>query len=119
MPGRRRFTVLPSPQAKRPGGGREYRGRGSRGGARQQTVLASLVLRAGQTVSVERLVDELWEKPPDTATKTVQVYVSRLRSQLEEGAIVSRPGGYALVLDGDVLDLAQFEQIADDGRAAL
>ena len=34
------------------------------GGARQQTVLASLLLRAGRTVPVERLVDELWEKPP-------------------------------------------------------
>jgi class 3 adenylate cyclase len=91
----------------------------SLGGARQQTVLASLVLRAGRTVPLQRLVDELWETPPETAAKTVQVYVSRLRHQLEPGAIESRPGGYALILDGDQLDLARFEQIADEGRAAL
>jgi hypothetical protein len=29
------------------------------GGARQQTLLASLLLRAGRTVPLERLVDEL------------------------------------------------------------
>jgi DNA-binding SARP family transcriptional activator len=80
----------------------------SLGGARQQTVLASLVLRAGRTVPLQRLVDELWETPPETAAKTVQVYVSRLRHQLEPGAIKSRPGGYALMLDGDQLDLARF-----------
>jgi class 3 adenylate cyclase/tetratricopeptide (TPR) repeat protein len=91
----------------------------SLGGARQQTVLASLILRAGRTVPLERLVEELWEKPPETAAKTVQVYVSRLRRELDPGAIESRRGGYSLVLDGDQLDLARFEQIAGEGRAAL
>jgi class 3 adenylate cyclase len=89
------------------------------GGTRQQTVLGSLLLRAGETVPLERLVDELWERPPDTAAKTVQVYVSRLRRLLSPGAIESRSGGYALRLDGDELDLTQFEQLADEGRAAL
>ena len=89
------------------------------GGARQQSVLASLILRAGRTVPLERLVEELWEKPPKTAGKTVQVYVSRLRRQLEARAIESRPGGYALVLDGDQLDLARFEQMSGEGHEAL
>ena len=88
------------------------------GSARQQTILASLLLRAGRTVPLERLVDELWEKPPEKAAKTVQVYVSRLRDELELRAIESRPGGYAIVLDGDRLDLADFEQIAEIGRAS-
>jgi len=89
------------------------------GGTRQQTVLGSLLLRAGETVPLERLVDELWERPPDTAAKTVQVYVSRLRRLLSPGAIESRSGGYALRLDGDQLDLTRFEQLADEGRIAL
>jgi DNA-binding SARP family transcriptional activator/DNA-binding beta-propeller fold protein YncE len=88
-------------------------------GARQQSVLAALLLRAGQTVAVERLVDQLWEEPPATAARTVQVYVSRLRKELREGAIESRPGGYALLLNGDRLDLRAFEQAAEEGRAAL
>jgi len=89
------------------------------GGARQRTVLGSLLLRAGETVPLERLVDELWEQPPETAAKTVQVYVSRLRRLLSPGAIESRSGGYALRLDGDLLDLTQFERLAGEGRSAL
>src|SRR5512133_4100287 len=89
------------------------------GGTRQRTVLGSLLLRAGETVPLERRVAELWEQPPETAAKTVQVYVSRLRRLLSPGAIESRSGGYALRLDGDRFDLTQFELLADEGRAAL
>jgi class 3 adenylate cyclase len=89
------------------------------GGTMQQTVLGSLLLRAGRTVPLSRLVDELWDQPPETAAKTVQVYVSRLRRLLSPGAIESRAGGYALLIDGDRLDLTQFERLADEGRTAL
>jgi class 3 adenylate cyclase/DNA-binding SARP family transcriptional activator/tetratricopeptide (TPR) repeat protein len=89
------------------------------GGARQQSVLASLLLRAGQTVTLERLVTELWEVPPETAVKTVQVYVSRLRHELPRRAIESRPGGYTLVLASDDFDLEAFQHQAEEGRAAL
>ena len=88
------------------------------GGARQQTVLASLLLHAGDTVALDRLVDEVWEEPPETAAKTVQVYVSRLRHKLDSGAIESRPGGYALLLNGDPLDLQRFQEISEQGRVA-
>ena len=51
-------------------------------------MLAILLLHRGELVSVDRLVDELWgERPPDTATKPVQVYVSRLRKALGEGLL--------------------------------
>jgi predicted ATPase/DNA-binding SARP family transcriptional activator len=89
------------------------------GGAMQQSVLASLLLRAGQTVALERLIDDLWDEPPETATRTVQVYVSRLRHELPEGAIESRRGGYMLVLDGAEFDLETFERGAEQGHAAL
>ena len=89
------------------------------GGPRQQAVLGSLLLHAGHTVPLQRLVDELWETPPETAVKTVQVYISRLRRVLSAGAIESRSGGYALLIDGDFFDLAQFELLAEEGRAAL
>ena len=89
------------------------------GGAMQQSVLASLLLRAGQTVGLERLIDDLWDEPPETAARTVQAYISRLRHQLPEGMIESRPGGYALLLNGDRLDLHTFDQTSEQGRAAL
>jgi class 3 adenylate cyclase len=89
------------------------------GGTQQQSVLASLLLRTGQTVALERLVDGLWEKPPATASRTVQAYISRLRRELPNGAIESRPGGYTLVADGAELDLQTFERRAAEGHAAL
>jgi predicted ATPase/DNA-binding SARP family transcriptional activator len=89
------------------------------GGAMQQSVLASLLLRVEQTVTVEQLVEQLWDEPPKTALRTVQVYISRLRQALPTGVIESRSGGYALMLKRDRLDLGSFEETAREGRAAL
>ena len=89
------------------------------GGAMQQSVLASLLLRAGQSVALDRLIDELWDQPPVTAAKTIQVYVSRLRRELPDGAITRRSSGYSIDLNGGDFDLTKFEKWAADGRAAL
>jgi DNA-binding SARP family transcriptional activator len=63
------------------------------GGTRQRAVLAILLLHRGEVVSMDRLVDELWgERSPDTATKTVQVYVSRLRKELGQDVVLTRGG---------------------------
>src|ERR671916_2071183 len=56
-------------------------------GARQRALLAVLLLRAGEPVSRERVIADLWgERPPDGAVKTVQAVVSRLRRGLGGGA---------------------------------
>ena len=56
-----------------------------------------LVLHAGNVVSTDALIDGLWgERPPATAAKSLQVYVSRLRKALGENAIVTRSPGYLL-----------------------
>jgi YVTN family beta-propeller protein len=90
------------------------------GGTRQRAVLAILLLHRGQVVSMDRLVDELWgEHPPGTATKTVQVYVSRLRKELGQGVVLTRGGGYVLDADADQLDAERFEHLTDAGRDAL
>jgi YVTN family beta-propeller protein len=90
------------------------------GGARQRAVLAILLLHRGETVSVDRIVDLMWgERPPATAVKTVQVYVSHLRSALVEDVIVSSSGGYALVVDPERIDAPRFERLLDEGRSAL
>jgi DNA-binding SARP family transcriptional activator len=53
------------------------------GGVKQRSLLAVLLLNANQLVSADRLIDELWgQTPPRTASKGVQVYVSRLRKEL-------------------------------------
>ena len=56
------------------------------GGAQQRAVLALLVIAAPESVSRDRLVDELWgERPPASAGHAIQVYVSSIRKVLREG----------------------------------
>jgi DNA-binding SARP family transcriptional activator len=90
------------------------------GGRKRRALLARLALDANRTVPAERLVDDLWgEDAPDTAAKMVQIHVSQLRKALPPGVLVTRPGGYALVAEPGAVDLARFERLRDEGRAAL
>lgn len=95
--------------------------------AKIRAVLATLLVRANEIVSVDSLIDELWgEHPPRTATTTLQVYVSQLRKLLHTAdpeygrdALVTRPPGYALHLDPAQLDLTVFEELHHNGQKAL
>jgi DNA-binding SARP family transcriptional activator len=90
------------------------------GGAKPRTLLADLALHLGETVSVDRLIDDLWgERPAAKAKHTVQEYVSQLRKELGQAALVRRPPGYALELEAERVDLTRFEQRAAEGRALL
>jgi DNA-binding SARP family transcriptional activator len=91
------------------------------GPRKQRALLARLLLDAGRTVSVERLVDDLWgEDVPESAVKMVQIYVSGLRKAVSARRLLTRGPGYCLELaDADVLDLHEFERLAGSGRAAL
>ena len=66
---------------------------------RERALLALLVIERGRVVSIDRMVDALWgERPPGTAPKAVQGYVSHLRRLLAgeggsedlEGVITTR-----------------------------
>ena len=62
----------------------------------------------------ERLIDELWgDEPPATATTALQVYISRLRKTLGEGAIETREPGY--LVEGDV-DVRRFDELVSSAR---
>ena len=89
------------------------------GGAQSRALLAILLLHRDQVVSRDRLIDELWgEAPPITAGKIVQVYVSRLRKQLGEARLVTRPPGYLLRAGPAELDLDRFERLVAEARDA-
>jgi DNA-binding SARP family transcriptional activator len=89
------------------------------GGGRQRSLLAVLLLHANEVVSNDRLIDALWgQRPPPTAAKTVQVYVSRLRKRLGEGRLVTRAPGYLLCVERSELDLGRFEQLLGEARKA-
>jgi DNA-binding SARP family transcriptional activator len=92
----------------------------SLGGAKQRAVLAILLLHRGEAISSDRLIEELWgERPPATATKTLQGYVFHLRRALGDGLLHTRRAGYELGLAPGQLDADEFERLASEGRAAL
>jgi DNA-binding SARP family transcriptional activator len=97
------------------------------GGSKQRALLALFLLHRGETLGADRLIDELWaERPPATAAKTMQVYVSRLRKTLGGGegsnadcVVATRGHGYELMLDPERLDAHRFERLVAEGRAEL
>ncbi len=86
-----------------------------------RSLLACLLVRPGQLVPTESLIDELWgENPPSTANNMVSIYVHRLRKEVIGDAagrvLVHRAPGYLLrVAPGDV-DLQVFEALVGQGR---
>jgi len=90
------------------------------GGPRQRALLAILLLHRRQVVSSERLIDELWgERPPATAPKTLQGYISHLRKALGSEVLLTRGGGYTLAVDPEALDAERFEALAAQARERL
>jgi DNA-binding SARP family transcriptional activator len=87
--------------------------------AKPRALLALLLLNRNQVVSTDRLIDELWDEPPATATKTLQVYISQLRKELGPDRLVTRPPGYLLRIEEGELDLERFEQLTADARKRL
>lgn len=90
------------------------------GGGKQRAFLALLLVNANRTVSIDRIIDDLWDgRAPESAPKMVQIYVSKLRKMLAPGKLHTRPPGYSLQLEPDELDLHRFESVVAEARAAL
>jgi DNA-binding SARP family transcriptional activator len=90
------------------------------GGEKPAALLAMLVLRANELVASDRLIEDLWDgQPPATATKTLQVHISRLRRALPADTIATTRGGYLLNAEPDQIDALRFEALVSDGSAAL
>jgi DNA-binding SARP family transcriptional activator len=91
-------------------------------------VLALLLLRANQVVSMDSLIEELWgETPPMSAIGTAQTYIYQLRKVIDPGAkqagdgdwLVTKPPGYLMRLLPDQLDANAFEALSRQGRQML
>jgi DNA-binding SARP family transcriptional activator len=86
-------------------------------GQKQRSLLALLLIHAGETLSVDRLVDELWgEQPPRTATTSLHNLVVQLRKLLGPELLVTKPPGYVLRIPPDALDLRRFERLVGEAR---
>ena len=93
------------------------------GAAKWRAVLARLLLSAGQIVSTDTLIDELWgNAPPARATNLVSIYVLRLRRLIgdSDGRVLkTRSPGYQLLVGPDDLDAQLFTTLMSRGREAL
>lgn len=90
-----------------------------------QVLLALLLVRSKQVVSIDEAITEIWgNNPPRRATAGVHVYISQLRKFLSrpdraENPIVTRPPGYLLQLGDDEIDVHQFRALMHQGRSHL
>jgi predicted ATPase/DNA-binding SARP family transcriptional activator len=92
------------------------------GSLRQRSLLARLLIRDGQPIATERLIEELWPNDVSgSARHTLHVYISRLRSVLgdERRRLANDASGYRLRVEPEVLDASRFEVLAAKGREAL
>lgn len=92
------------------------------GGPRQRSVLAMLLTARGNIVSVDRLVDGVWNgRPPRSPVGTLQSYVSHLRRTLEPQRSPRSPAtvlrseapGYAIRLPVERVDAWHFEALIE------
>ncbi|MBO0866950.1 MAG: winged helix-turn-helix domain-containing protein [Micromonosporaceae bacterium] len=91
-----------------------------------RNLVALMALRQGHVVTRDTLMEELWgEAPPVSALATLQTYIYQLRRLLGEepgggrDTLVTKPLGYLIQLGPDDLDLAVFDRLVEQGRAAL
>jgi predicted ATPase/DNA-binding SARP family transcriptional activator len=83
-------------------------------------LLVRLALDAGQVVSAERLIEDLWgEAAAATGRNTLQSKASQLRRALADPAVVAGGhGGYTLALDPGGVDALRVAALAADAAAA-
>ncbi|MBB5113724.1 BTAD domain-containing putative transcriptional regulator [Micromonospora echinospora] len=92
------------------------------GHARQQCVLAALLVEPNRVVAAGQLISRVWgDEVPDGAAATLRGYLSRLRQALagaDEVRIVRRHPGYLLAVDPDRVDLHRFRALTEQARRA-
>jgi predicted ATPase/DNA-binding SARP family transcriptional activator len=92
-------------------------------GAKQRLLLAALLVRAPQVVSVDQLTETLWgEHQPADPRNALQIQVGQLRRRLGprgRDLVVLRQPGYALEVDAGSVDANRFERLVDEGHASL
>ena len=100
--------------------GEEWRGIGA---PKWRSVLAALLIDAGQIVSADTLINEVWgDAPPARAANLISIYVLRLRRLMEDAdsrLLVTRAPGYQLRVTASGTDALLFDAMVRDGRRAF
>ena len=98
------------------------------GGPRQTAVLARLMVTPNQVVSMEQLIDGVWDgDEPKRPHVAIRSYVSNLRRAMEpnrrrraaDSCLASAPPGYRLSIDPEAVDWLRFQRLVDEARSQL
>ncbi len=96
------------------------------GPPQQRLILAVLLVRPGEVVGADDLVDALWESAaPASAKNLIHRYVGALRRVLEPDLppraagrwLVRQGSGYVLRVDGDSADIVAFRDLVNRARS--
>jgi predicted ATPase/DNA-binding SARP family transcriptional activator len=86
---------------------------------RQRALVAALLLRRGEALSRDALIDAIWgNDAPGSAASVLRLYVSQIRRVLPPERLVTGRPGYALLVEPGELDAERFEELLADGRRA-
>jgi DNA-binding SARP family transcriptional activator/Tfp pilus assembly protein PilF len=97
------------------------------GPVRQRTVLAALLVDAGQLVPAEALAERVWEadERPADAVRVLYAYASRIRRIVtalgpDAGPVdlIRRAAGYVLEIDRDLVDAHRFHRLVGSSEAS-
>nr|BFE89038.1 hypothetical protein GCM10020093_116390 [Planobispora longispora] len=91
------------------------------GGSRRRALLAALLLRANEAVSVGYLAEAIWERIPASACSNLRTHIAGLRHALTPAGarLVTEPSGYRLSVGDGELDLLRFEEAAARGAELM
>src|SRR5512135_926005 len=96
--------------------GEQWRGIGA---PKWRSVLAALLINAGQIVPADVLINEVWgDAPPARASNLISIYVLRLRrliGEADSGLLVTRAPGYQLRVGPADTDALLFEALVREG----
>jgi DNA-binding SARP family transcriptional activator len=98
-------------------------GRLELGGARQQIVVATLLLNANRVVSMDRLLEAIYgDDLPPTSRAQAQISISSLRRLFavhgNDDVITTRDRGYVIRVERGELDAQRFEELVAAARVA-
>jgi DNA-binding SARP family transcriptional activator len=82
----------------------------------QRALLGALLLQRNNVVSVDELIDALWEQPPGSAHQSLLNHVRRLRLLLENNVIETIAPGYRVRTRSLDLDLDRYRGLVERGR---
>jgi DNA-binding SARP family transcriptional activator len=90
------------------------------GPVKRRAMLVTLVLAANDPVSIDRLTETVWDRPPTSAVANLRTHATALRQLLldDDGAnrLRSSRRAYRLVVGNGELDLTEFDALAAQAR---